>query len=68
VQTHLDEQAPTRLGYERFLIVGDRAAACLLDDENAARLPTYAYWPPASTTASSSSATGPTTCSHWSGW
>ena len=36
-QSHLDEQAPTRRVYERFLIAGDRAAAYLLDDENAAR-------------------------------
>jgi hypothetical protein len=36
-QSHLDEQAHTRLVYERFLIAGDRAAAYLLADENAAR-------------------------------
>ncbi len=36
-QTHLDEQAPTRLAFERFLIDCDRAAAYLLGDENAAR-------------------------------
>ena len=36
-QSHLDEQAPTRLAYERFLIGCDRAAAYLIGDENAAR-------------------------------
>ncbi|MFC9555890.1 hypothetical protein ACFTWF_34280 [Rhodococcus sp. NPDC056960] len=33
--TQLDEQAPTRLAYERLLIRCDRAAAYLLDDEDA---------------------------------
>ncbi|RZL71147.1 MAG: hypothetical protein EOP32_40470 [Rhodococcus sp. (in: high G+C Gram-positive bacteria)] len=34
--SHLDEQEPVRLAYEQFLIDCDRAAAYLLDDENAA--------------------------------
>ncbi|MBC2638265.1 hypothetical protein H5400_05030 [Rhodococcus wratislaviensis] len=33
----LDEQAPARLAYEQFLIDCDRAAAYLLNDENAAK-------------------------------
>ncbi|TQC42702.1 hypothetical protein EEB14_47350 [Rhodococcus sp. WS4] len=33
--TQLEEQAPTRLAYERLLIRCDRAAAYLLGDENA---------------------------------
>ncbi|AII10749.1 hypothetical protein EP51_41860 (plasmid) [Rhodococcus opacus] len=32
----LDPEASTRLGYERFLIECDQAAACLLNDEAAA--------------------------------
>ncbi|GCE39656.1 hypothetical protein I1A62_28950 [Rhodococcus sp. USK10] len=35
--SHLDEQAPSRLAFEQFLIDCDRAAAYLLNDENAAR-------------------------------
>lgn len=34
---YLDEQAPSRLAYEQFLIDCDRAAAYLLNDEHAAR-------------------------------
>ncbi|MBC2638277.1 hypothetical protein H5400_05090 [Rhodococcus wratislaviensis] len=33
--TQLDEQAPSRLAYEQLLIRCDRAAAYLLDDEDA---------------------------------
>ncbi|MFE5704495.1 hypothetical protein [Rhodococcus koreensis] len=33
--TQLDERAPARLAYEQLLIRCDRAAAYLLDDENA---------------------------------
>lgn len=35
--SQLDEQAPSRLAYEQFLIDCDRAAAYILNDENAAR-------------------------------
>lgn len=35
--SRLDEQEPIRLTYEQILIGCDRAAACLLNDENAAR-------------------------------
>ena len=35
--SQLDEQAPSRLAYEQFLIYCDRAAAYILNDENAAR-------------------------------
>ncbi|PBC39030.1 hypothetical protein CJ179_39055 [Rhodococcus sp. ACS1] len=35
--SRLDKREPVRLAYEQFLITCDRAAAYLLDDENAAR-------------------------------
>ncbi|MGW5153129.1 hypothetical protein [Rhodococcus koreensis] len=66
---HLDEQAPTRLAYEQFLIGCDRAAHLLGDKTRLHSPPTCAGTPPRSGSSSPASSTAPTTggCSCWTG-